>query len=311
MIDKISTEQISDALKRSGYLLESRIENTLRDKGFYVEANSAYLDPVSAKSRELDIFATRGYWVGPNEHEFIYSVLLIEAVNNPQPIAFITKESQVTLLHREDIKMAGLPVKVQGGSSNDSWVFLPEYLEMNEYHHYCKGRVATQYCSFAQKKNETKEWMAVHDEAHFNNFLTLSLAIEYFRDYLYRAWRKGSAEMINIEFYYPVIIVQGELLEVQSIDGDINITPTNHIQYRRTSVIDTTEVNYQIDVINERYLSEFLNIVNAELEHTVHLLHEQHVIVRAAISKIVKQASRANTYEGIKGFMDLNSLSAR
>ena len=44
MTDKISSEEIKDALVRSGYLLESRLEKVLRENGFYVEANSAYLD---------------------------------------------------------------------------------------------------------------------------------------------------------------------------------------------------------------------------------------------------------------------------
>jgi hypothetical protein len=65
---------------------------------------------------------------------------------------------------------------------------------MNEYHHYCQGRVATQYCSFTQKKNDSgnKEWMAFHEETHFNSFRTLSVAVEYYKDYLYRGWNKDS-----------------------------------------------------------------------------------------------------------------------
>ena len=88
------------------------------------------------------------------EDDFVFNVLLIEAVNNPQPIAFITKESQVSFLHHEDIKVAGLPIKIPDKDSPNGWVFLPEYLSMNEYHHYCQGKIATQYCSFKQKKNE-------------------------------------------------------------------------------------------------------------------------------------------------------------
>jgi hypothetical protein len=300
-MDRISSEEITDALLRSGYLLESRLESVLRENGFYVETNSAYSDPESAKSRELDLFAMKGYRVGQYDHELVYSILLIEAVNNPQPIAFITKESQISPLHREDIKVAGLPVKLPDNSLNDNWIFLPEYLEMNEYHHYCQGRVATQYCSFIQKKNDLskKEWMASHDETHFNNFQTLSLAIEYFQDVLYSAWKKD-ADAINLEFYYPLIVVQGGLLEVRSSGENITIKPIDHIQYRRTSVVGVKELNYQIDVITERYLLEYLNIIKSEMEKTVQQLGKQESEVRAAIKRIVAQAKNAVTYHEVK-----------
>ena len=99
MADKISSEEIKDALTRSGYLLESRLEKALRENGFYVEANSAYLDSETSKSRELDLYAMNGYVINPQYYESLYSNLIIEAVNNPQPIAFITKESQIAPLN--------------------------------------------------------------------------------------------------------------------------------------------------------------------------------------------------------------------
>ncbi len=305
-MDKISSDEIKDALLRSGYLLESRLETTIRENGYYVEANSAYLDPESTKSRELDLFAMKGYRVSFYDYELIYSVLLIEAINNPQPIAFITKESQVSPLHREDIKVAGLPVKFPNNELDSSWIFLPEYLGMNEYHHYCQERIATQYCSFTQKKSD-KEWMASHDETHFNNFRTLSLAIEYFQDVLYKSWKIG-ADAINLEFYYPLIVVQGELLEVSSNREDITINPANHIQYRWTSIIDMKEFNYQIDVITENYLSDYLNIIKGEMEQTSHLFKENETEVRRAIKKIIAQSENAVTSNDVKAVLSYHYI---
>ena len=56
---RISLEETKDALLRSGYLLEHRLETLLRQKDYYVETNEAYPDPETAKSRELDIYAIR------------------------------------------------------------------------------------------------------------------------------------------------------------------------------------------------------------------------------------------------------------
>lgn len=298
MTDKISSEEIKDALTRSGYLLESRLEKVLRGNRFYVEANSAYFDSDTTKSRELDLFAMNGYGINLQNYEFLYSNLIIEAVNNPQPIAFITKESQIAPLYREDIKVAGLPVKV---SDNGEWVYLPEFLGMDKYHHYCQGSIATQYCSFTQKKNESgkREWMASHEETHFNSFRTLSVAVEYYQDVLYKAWVKD-ANAINLEFYYPVVVVQGELLEVNPESEDIDIKTTNHIQFRRTSVIGSKEFNYQIDVITEQYLSTFLKMIENEMNTTVRLLVEHDTTLRSSIEKIVALASENRSYRELK-----------
>src|SRR5688572_1229761 len=294
MNDKISTEQVEDALHRSGYLLENRLEKVLHEHGFYVESNSAYLDTETTKSRELDQYAMKGYVLPSDPTEWVFSVLLIEAVNNPQPIAFFTKESQISPLYREDIKVAGLPVKIPDPGSHRGWIFLPEYLTMDEYHHYCQGRIATQYCSFTQKKNELgkKEWMAYHDEAHFNGFRTLSQAVEYFKDVQYRGWTGSDVETVNIEFYYPMVVVQGDLLEIQVESEREHIQPTDHVQYRRTSILGTIEINYQIDVVTERHVPTLLNMIRSEMQYTTELLDKQYTEIHKAAAKIIAMAKQ-------------------
>jgi hypothetical protein len=48
--DVISLEEAKNALLRSGYLLESRLETELSKKGYYVDANKAYPDPETGKA---------------------------------------------------------------------------------------------------------------------------------------------------------------------------------------------------------------------------------------------------------------------
>jgi len=55
--EKISRSEIRDALLRSGYLLESRIESRLREHWGYVETNASYQDPETGKSREFDVYS--------------------------------------------------------------------------------------------------------------------------------------------------------------------------------------------------------------------------------------------------------------
>ena len=76
-----------------------------------MDANSAFPDPVTGKAREIDISAMTAERAGPGKDDWLFAVLLMECVNNPQPLALITKAPQVAFLQREDLKASGLPVK--------------------------------------------------------------------------------------------------------------------------------------------------------------------------------------------------------
>lgn len=64
----ITREQATRALLRSGYLLESRLEQAPVARGYYVDARDAYPYPTTGKSRELDLVAmsARPLWLMPN-----------------------------------------------------------------------------------------------------------------------------------------------------------------------------------------------------------------------------------------------------
>ncbi|PYJ49393.1 MAG: hypothetical protein DME87_09855 [Verrucomicrobia bacterium] len=164
--EKITRSKITEALLRSGYLLESRVESKLRKQWGYVEANPTYVDPDTGKSREFDLFAMSMQRAGPNQYDFVFAVLLAECINNPQPVVILTKEPLVPFLHHQEVKLAGLPVKVHDKQQQDTWERLSDFLGMEGYHHYCEGRVGTQFCSFAKKKSgRVEEWMmATHEE---------------------------------------------------------------------------------------------------------------------------------------------------
>jgi hypothetical protein len=285
-------EEAKEALLRSGYLLESRLDSVLRRYGYYVEANTAYADPETSKSRELDLFALKAFKAGPDEYDFIFLALLIECINNPQPIAFITKEPLVSFLHTSEIKLAGIPAKVLDGKS---WVSLADYLDMEKYHHYCKGRIATQFCSFKRKKGEA-EWMAWHEEAQFDALQKLCAGIEYLQSVQYKGWRPGSHEDVNIEFYYPLLVVQGELLDARPSGHKVNLRKTNRLQYRRSVFVTAAAeaIDYQIDVVRESSFSRYLGLIEQEATKTARLLRRRQKVVRRSIGAIARQAKRAS-----------------
>ncbi len=298
---RIGTNDVKDALLRSGYLLESRIESTLLRNGFYTETNVLYPDPESGKPREIDLYAMTAEKAGPKEYDFIFGVLLIECVNNSQPIAFIVKEPLLPSLQHEEVKLAGIPVKVraEGGALEP----LIDYLGMDKYHHYCKGKIARQYCSFAKKKG-TDEWMALHQEEHFDSLQKLPAAVETYIDRYYRSFVPASDEFLNIEFYYPVLVLGGSLLSVQPKKKSVDVGSTNHVQFRRSMLVNREEIDYQIDIVTEKYFPRYLKIVEKELAKTARLMRRRHKPLRKSIDAIAKSAQRFKSAERIRRVLE-------
>jgi len=292
------------ALLRSGYLLECRVESVLRERWGYVEANGTYPDPETGKSREFDLFGMSAHEVGPDD-DYLWGVLLIECVNNPQPLAILTKEPLVGHLHHQEIKIAGLPVKIPAKEKRSGWQRMSEFLEMKDFHHYCQGRVGTQYCSFARKKGGDEEWMAMHEGSHFDSFRKLCDVTDYYIDKHFKSWSfDGTKEFLNIEIYYPVIVVQGDLVEGLESKRSVTFRSADHIQFRQSVARRGKVDSYQMDIVRETYLPKYLGQIESELTKTAELLRGHQEIIRSTINSIVEVAKGITSPEHQRTIMD-------
>jgi hypothetical protein len=285
--ENISIEHAKSALLRSGYLLEGRLEMMLR-KSYWVESNVAYPDPPTGKSRELDLAA---FHASQTDAVLPFSVsvrLLIECVNNPQPIAFMTKHP-VGGPPYEDlyVKISGLPMKIQGNDSLDQ-LSLPAFLDMHSYHHYFRCPVASQYCSF-QKKKGNGEWMAWHNEDHFDSFRKLCDVVEYFVARDYERWTCNLYKDIAVTLYYPVLVVQGDLIDVRTSKKSLSLKKAKHLQYRLSRIADGKLTDYQIDVVTERYFPQFLNMIAREQTQTARRMNDKKAGIRKSADEILEK----------------------
>jgi hypothetical protein len=266
----ISRPQIRDALTRSGYLLESRVEATLRKSHFFVAANTSYLDPVLEKSREIDIYAQGLVGYDPNDPKPPLPaqrvVLIIECVNNPQPLAFLTKEQQSPVLSYQDVKLIETPPK------EERFVPFREYVDRFKDHHYCSGRIATQFCSFRLKKQKRDEWVALHEDDQFDCLRSLCVATDYFFRRDLAAYRPLPPEAPNrnalrdLSLYFPVLVLQGDLLEVVPRKRSVGVTRRSHLKYRRSEILDGKRVSFQIDVVREQALEQYLSLALSDMK---------------------------------------------
>jgi hypothetical protein len=293
IISTVSAEQMKEAINRSGYLLEQRVEQTLGKRGYYVETNPVFPDSDTGKSREFDIRALSATRIYKGGYNYVFPTLICECENNVQPIAFFVKESPISFLHHYDVKVSGIPVKIW---QKDGYVSFSDFTGMKEFHHYCKGRVATQYCTFQLKKDKSS-WVALHDEEHHNTFNSLIKALDYEIGKHFDGWSPPSKldeESVNIQIYYPLVILQGELFTAELKHKALDLSKAKHVQFRkelfsaRISEVET----YQVDVISEGYLTTYLKMVESEMERIKKILQRKKNQVRASIEKIVEEAGK-------------------
>lgn len=300
----ISQSDARTALLRSGYLLESRVEDIFRRRGYYVNANSVFPDRKTGTSREVDVYAMRADRAGQDEYDYLFTVFIIECVNNPEPLTLITKEPQVGFLHHQEIKVSGLPVKFQDAVSRNSWIGFADFLKLEGNHHYCRGRIATQYCSFQKKKQPPHDWMAWHDDTQFDAFRKACAAVDHHVTDHFGSWVLGPKESVNVQLYYPVVVVQGELLEARPDRTSVTLRPRPHLALRRSEYIDGKEQTYQIDIVQERHLKRYLAMVERESGKMARLLRRRRKQVRRAIDSIVRRVRRLRSRDAIRKAME-------
>ena len=293
IIPTISTEQMKDAINRSGYLLEQRVEQILTKRGYYVETNPVFPDPDTGKSREFDISALSATRIYKGGYNFVFPALICECENNAQPIAFFVKESPISFLHHYEVKVSGIPVKFW---QKDGYISFSDFTGMKGFHHYCKGKIATQYCTFQLKKDKSS-WIALHDEEHHNTFNSLIKALDYEIAKHFDGWHppgKLDEEEVNIQIYYSLVILQGELFTAVLKRKGLTLNKAKHIQFRKeifSARINEVET-YQIDVISEEYLSTYLKMVESEIETIKKIFQRKKKEVLASIDKIVEEARK-------------------
>jgi len=130
----------------------------------------------------LDVVGQTQQWMDrggdPSPHVFHWLgyELFIECVNNPQPLVFFTRDDADAQYNALSIRYSGQPLEVSASQGKSQRV--PSLLKLEEFHRYCGRKYATQYCSFAQKKNSS-DWMALHEDDHHLTLKKLTDAIWY------------------------------------------------------------------------------------------------------------------------------------
>jgi len=265
--DKIAKSEMKAAIIRSGYLLESRVSSVLDRYDYFVELNIVFQDPETKNCREIDLFANyRGmHFVSKNSMIFISTSLIVECINNPQPIVYFANRAFNLNPLLQKIRFAALPPYTD---KEDHFI---DDIDFEEILYSGKAHLFTQYCSFSRKKksgnNLKDEWMASHSDELYDTFKKL-LQITDFKmkelsDWYLKKQGRRKDILAQCVFFQPVLIVQGEIYIAEGMKKSIKLRQAHRISF---------EFNYQyqhkdkastiiIDVLSEKHLPAYLEII--------------------------------------------------
>jgi len=293
---KIATKQIKEAIQQSGYLIEQRVEPIIRQSFGYVQTNPIYKDPDTGKSCELDISALSASILDANKFSCIFPMLLCECENNSQPTVFFTTEEFIPYLLRDDLKVSGIPVKFWDNNRN-RYMDFADFTGMEGFHHYCDTKIATQYCTF-QKKKDKSGWLALHSEEQHDTLSKLIKGIDYeivkhFESYYLPD--EVSKEYVNVQIYYPLIILQEGLYSAYLHNNRLILRKENHLKFRKEFFPShkNERETYQIDVVVESYLPKYLKMIEAEVDKISEVFQQKNDLVSLSIQKIIEDIKKA------------------
>jgi hypothetical protein len=289
---RIPRAEIRTALKRSGYLLEYRAARALEELGWSSTSNYAFSDPKTETTRELDLVAEQRLRL-KGQRGLVRVIMVVECVHNPQPMAMFSRAVTHAELHLHAFRLGGNPSYVV--SPGGVWNGLLSAAGATDWHHYCATQhYATQYCSFA-KKRENDDWMALHDGPHFACLQALFDALNHLRAYGVRSIQKsGIPDTVTIELYYPCLLLQGDLVEVVPSARSIKITNADRLFLQR-GVIDERGNNvFFIDVVRERGLPAFAQLLMNEASRLVRYLDQNADTVHHSLQQLQQKLQERN-----------------
>jgi hypothetical protein len=263
--ETISVEDAVEALKRSGYLLENRIARELEGFATHLRMNVLFSDPETNHPRELDAYCIRSEVSDIQEFFSASAHLLIECVNNPQPIAFFSSTRNLNLY----------PIL----AARPAWLGphpIEESIGIEDFHNCFKVPIATNYCTFVTKKSG--DWMVTHADEQHQEFSTLATLAQLAREKQVKVLDEMSRpqdaiQFCGIDLIYPILVVEGTLFEVdQDSKGVVKLKLIDRIRYCKSQIWKGTRRYCPIDVVTESFFRQLLKLIEADCEHILGLL---------------------------------------
>lgn len=270
-----TTDEILEAVRASGYLMEQQLAIELEALGYEVSTNRAWEDPDEGKSREIDVWARRLVPIGGQTDCIISLELLCECKNNGYPLVCIGRPSsgrtaragastQVPLDNY--VRVVGLDGR--GGRLNS---LPPAFAKaLGPLHYYTKQpSIITQFCAITGHPSKFK---AERDMVYDRLFYPLLKGLHAMREQP-SDWLDQYRRMVRV--ICPLIVLAGPLYYIDASAIAKPIWPVEWLTCKRELRAKGLQGTFAIDFVTSSQLATFVDRVVgpliAEVESVVSL----------------------------------------
>ncbi len=258
MSNSPSTEDIVNALKKSGYLMEQEVATQLEALDFHVTTNVAFRDIEEGKSREIDVRAIKR--IAHNEEKKLdaFIEIIAECKNSTNPFVFIgrPKNQMDNRLPPEEFvfPVPDYQVDRRDGNYYEKAFF---YLGLDKVHpDFTEKTKTVQFCRIDRKG---KDWHANHDGLYDSIFYPMAKALTARKSEISSRGTRPYEEWCNLWLFVPVVIVSGAILYVDSMESDPVPQARDVVTFKREIQSGKLSGIYAVTFVRQPYLEQFIS----------------------------------------------------
>lgn len=278
-----TSQEVLDAVRASGYLMEQEVGTLLESLSFHVETNCAYPDLDEAKSREIDVWASKQV-LHDEQTKFSFSISLIcECKNNTTPFVFLGRPKNER--DKNSIRPSGYLFPIRSyertisrtpDGKRTTFQEIPafEYLNLADHHYYHK--LETKAVQFCRILRSGKNWEATHGGVFDGIFYPLVKALLSKQEEVsyYHSKPPKPDDWKYITLFFPIVVLHGDLYYLDSQAVGQQPTRVPYVTFVRELKSKKIEGRFEIDFVKMDGLKEFVQSqINPFLERIVEIIH--------------------------------------
>jgi hypothetical protein len=245
-----------EGIKKTGFVLESKVCSILEEHGWNVINNRYYIDDLQEVDREIDIIAYRVQEKQLNDEKncLFYTTLIISCKKNEENIwAMLTKE-----LKKNDPNIQRYPLSNWSNHKVINFMLkevdvekrIENLIPTSDFHKYV-FEVPRQVFAFQQLNRVSGK--ANNDKPIFESIKTSIKALEYEKNSL----KTRKKDIVFYDFHI-LSIFEGGLVELDFDNNEIGVNGIDNIKYLNRHIVNKEEGFYRVHFIDSPHFDNHL-----------------------------------------------------
>jgi hypothetical protein len=253
MIDP-TADEIINAIKASGYLMEQEVATSLQSLGFHVQTNRAYQDLEEAKSREIDVWAIQRKYQDEQQKISLFVELICECKNSSNPFVFLSRNKSPgdNELIPEEYLFPVREYHVPIPDSPNSFHIVPPFSHFKLANHNYRFQLKSKSVQFAKIVRDKNSWQANHAGLYDAVFYPLIKALLARKKEISK-FREGL-----IWLFFPVVVTSGKLYEIDTSATELRAQAVEHVSMLRHIKSKNIDGIFNVDFVTQTGLTDFI-----------------------------------------------------